>query len=632
MSVERGRHLRVAYGVGIVCVSVLLFWLLPVLIWRNSWGFSEWYSRLPGIDSGGGLSSGVVATLYLLVGVALVGGVVFATGGGLTETATPGDGAPGESPDTGENTTDTPSRATTDDGSGTEETDSGGSGSTDDTDGEQSGDDEPEATAEVEVRFASVPESVVAGDTVEISATVENVGNASARQQITLDNGSQRVALAPGDAEEVRFEWTPQESGPTDLTVASQNDTATATVEVIEPTPDFEVEVVGTNAPVSDREPLSVTATITNSGTGSGTQQITLRRQEFREDTRNVTLASGASTNVTLTWEPATPHGEHELRVASANDSAGETVTVESVNESVIAGQVFIMEEGEVAEAGVVNLYDAEGEELLDSVDLAQTNGSYRFTDLEPGTEYRLKVPSAIGTLDNGLAVDGDSFPTAEYTVTATEIQQSVPLTYGFEFQGADHYRWEHWLDADVPDQHWLGEAKYANGEANITERLIKEWTDGFSRDGSLIQWFVYVNDTSYHSDNNQLEGIWQEDPQWKIMKPVSLPHQTVQDPTEVLSELEWEYEGREMPGENIGTQQYAYEYELSGFENAGFEPYPGATIYIDPETGYVIHWQSEKHDPHPKLGLADRFGELRFFDHGGHSITVESPRKENGQ
>jgi hypothetical protein len=625
MSVERGRHLQVAYGVGIVCISVLLFWLLPVLIWRNSWGFSEWYSRLPGIRSDGGFVSGVVATLYLLGVVGLVGGLVFVAGGGFTETGTPGDGAPEESPTGAENATDSPTQGSTD-----TDSDEGESANSDDVDGEQGGEHEQEATApEVLVRLDGVPDSVVAGESVEIAATVENVGDAGGAQRITLGNRTEGLDLSAGDTGTVRFEWTPKESGPQNLTVASKNDSATVTVEVIEPTPDFEVEIVDTNAPVSDREPLEVTAKITNNGTSGATQQISLTRQEFREDTTNATLASGASTNVTLIWEPATPHGEHELRVASANDSARETVTIEPVNESAVAGQVFIMQEGEVANAGLVNLYDAEGEELLDSVDLAQTNGNYRFTDLDPGTEYRLTVPSAIGTLDNGLAVDGDSFPAAEYTVIATESQQSMPLTYGFEFQGADYYRWEHWLEADVPDQHWLGEAKYANGEANVTERLVREWTDGFSRDGSLIQWFVYVNNTSYHSDNNQLEGIWQEEPQSKIMKPVSLPHQTVQDPTEILSDLEWEYEGREMPGKNIETQQYVYEYELSGFESAGFELYPGATIYIDPETGYVIHWQSTSHDASPKEGLSDRFGEFQFYDHGDRSITVDSPRDD---
>ncbi len=626
MSVERGRHLQVAYGVGIVCISVLLFWLLPVLIWRNSWGFSEWYSRLPGIRSDGGFVSGVVATLYLLGVVGLVGGLVFVAGGGFTETGTPGDGAPEESPTGAENATDSPTQGSTD-----TDSDEGESANSDDVDGEQGGEHEQEATApEVLVRLDGVPDSVVAGESVEIAATVENVGDAGGAQRITLGNRTEGLDLSAGDTGTVRFEWTPKESGPQNLTVASKNDSATVTVEVIEPTPDFEVEIVDTNAPVSDREPLEVTAKITNNGTSGATQQISLTRQEFREDTTNATLASGASTNVTLIWEPATPHGEHELRVASANDSARETVTIEPVNESAVAGQVFIMQEGEVANAGLVNLYDAEGEELLDSVDLAQTNGNYRFTDLDPGTEYRLTVPSAIGTLDNGLAVDGDSFPAAEYTVTATESQQSMPLTYGFEFQGADYYRWEYWTEASVPDQHYLGEAKYANGEANITERLIREWADEFSKEDSRLNQFVYVDNTSYYRDDDMSPGIWQESPQYKIMKPVSAPHRLVQNPPEVLSKLEWTYEGKEIAGDKLGTQEYAYEYELSGFADSGLEPYPAATIFIDPETGRAIHWISDKYDSHPEPGLADRFGEFRFYDHGDQSLTVESPRNES--
>jgi hypothetical protein len=623
MEVERRRVQQVAYGLAVVCASILLFWCLPILTWRNSWGFSERLSTLPGISQNGGIQSGIATALYISLGVVVVASTVVGTVGvpAVIESPQASDTNPSGTTPGADNGTEATPTPTTGGNTGTGENNDSNTGENNDNSTE---------SAEILVELNDVPETVTPGDAVDLVATVENVGNSGTIQEITFNGSSESVGLAPGDTDTVRFTWIAQNPGIHNLTVSSQNDSATVTVEVIKPTPNFEVDIVGTNAPVSDREPLDVTAQITNNGTAGATQQINLTRQQFREDTTNVTLASGASTNVTLTWEPATPHGEHELRVASANDSARQTVTIEPVNESAVAGQVFIMEEGEVADAGVVNLYDAEGEELLRSVDLAQTNGSYRFPDLEPGTEYTLTVPSAIGTLDNGLDVDSTSFPAAEYTVTATEIQQSVPLTYGFEFQGADYYRWEHWLDADLPDQHWLGEAKYADGEANITERYIQEWTDGFDPELNLKQWYVYVNSTSYRADNGPPEGIWEETPEYEIMKPVSLPHQIVGNPAAVLSELEWEYEGREIPGKHIGTQKYAYEYELTGFESAGFEPYSEVTIYIDSDTGHVIHWQSDKHDRNPTPGLADRFGELRFYDHGDRSITVESPRNKD--
>jgi hypothetical protein len=96
----------------------------------------------------------------------------------------------------------------------------------------------------------------------------------------------------------------------------------------------FDVTITSTTGPVKPGNTLDVTADITNNGTDSDTQTVTLDIDNSvgQVDSTSVTLSGGGSTTQTLSW--AVPSGQTEqdytASVSSADDSASQTVTVGS--------------------------------------------------------------------------------------------------------------------------------------------------------------------------------------------------------------------------------------------------------------------------------------------------------------
>ncbi|WP_128903794.1 carboxypeptidase regulatory-like domain-containing protein [Halorubrum amylolyticum] len=99
---------------------------------------------------------------------------------------------------------------------------------------------DPLAPAEFAVTIDGVDTQVDVGEPVEVNATVENVGDEEGTQRIEFTAAGDEVAnatltLSGGESREIPLTWRP---GPTDvgeveLAVASEDDTATATVEVV---------------------------------------------------------------------------------------------------------------------------------------------------------------------------------------------------------------------------------------------------------------------------------------------------------------------------------------------------------------------------------------------------------------
>jgi len=194
------------------------------------------------------------------------------------------------------------------------------------------------------VDILSTTAPVTEGDTLQVTANVTNAGDVQATQTITLtDTGfadSQRdavdVTLAGGASNEsVVLEWTTSQgdAGTGDVTIASENDSATQSVTVQEPA-EFTVDVISTTAPVTEGDTLEVTANVTNIGDAQATQTITLTDTGFadsQQDTVDVTLAAGASNeSVVLEWTTSDGDaGSGDVTVASEDDTDTEPVTVQ---------------------------------------------------------------------------------------------------------------------------------------------------------------------------------------------------------------------------------------------------------------------------------------------------------------
>lgn len=65
-----------AYLLGTVAAAALLFWVLPIAVWRNYSNAAVRMSRLPGISPQGGLPSGVIMALYHLLTIMFIAAAV----------------------------------------------------------------------------------------------------------------------------------------------------------------------------------------------------------------------------------------------------------------------------------------------------------------------------------------------------------------------------------------------------------------------------------------------------------------------------------------------------------------------------------------------------------------------------
>lgn len=475
---------------------------------------------------------------------------------------------------------------------------------------------EPDGSADPSFALSilDVTDSTVAGDTVTVAVEVTNVGDASGTQTISLGNATESVALDSNASTTIELNWSATDPGTQELTVTSANDTATATVEVLEAVPEFEVSIAETNDPVEDRDPLAVTAEVTNAGTVEATQTVNLTAAGEVVDSTNVTLERGESATTNLTWQIATPYDDHTVEIASANDTAATTVTVEPVEEPAVAGEVSVMTDGITAEGGAVHLYKQGEDDPLASEDLAP-NGTFRFADLDPGTTYELEIRSAVATHpDTGKRIGGiRNFPKTEYTFTAESIQQSADLVYGYEIRGAETYRWEYFKDQPVVNR-YVGHGRYNRSEAYVVE-ILRQNVD----EPPTIK-MVYLENKSFLHDSERPADVWYENPSTHFQKPDTVPHRIVQDPIEEFLPLTQKFEG-----ETVVNGTVAHEYSISGLTD-----YPEAIVYINPDTGYIIKWEAEHHRSEGAgSDLHDFPSEIWFFDHNEEPIVIESPRED---
>ncbi len=137
-----------------------------------------------------------------------------------------------------------------------------------------------------DVKNVTTNSPVTAGESVNVSYTVENTGDETATQDITLDaNGTNvdtqfNVQLSSGQSTTNTLSWTTTSAdvgtSPT-VTVASADDSVqkTVTVESQPAAPFFDVDIIGSPGPVRPPGDITVSAQVTNTGEAFGSQDIT---------------------------------------------------------------------------------------------------------------------------------------------------------------------------------------------------------------------------------------------------------------------------------------------------------------------------------------------------------------------
>jgi hypothetical protein len=198
-----------------------------------------------------------------------------------------------------------------------------------------------------DVAIDNTNSSIKEGEVLGVDVTVTNNGTEDGDKYVALFDDDknlvdyQRLAIDNGTDETTTLTWqTGTGDSPSDDTrtviVATADDNVTQDVTVTDATvnsADFEVDSVGSNTPVEVGETLTVTASIENTGSATGTQYVTLEdRNGNLTDVETVSsLAVGNTDTVTLKHTPTTQttSGPVDLTVETENDDETTSVTVD---------------------------------------------------------------------------------------------------------------------------------------------------------------------------------------------------------------------------------------------------------------------------------------------------------------
>jgi len=279
--------------------------------------------------------------------------------------------------------------------------------------------------AEFSVAVTGTNSPVVEGETLSVDAEVQNTGESTDTQSVSLavdgqERNSTAVTLSGGETRTMTLTWDTSggDAGEYTATVESNDDTASTGVTVNVPSI-LSVSVDSTNAPVLEGEPLSVDATVENTGEESKTQTVALTVGGQQRNSTEVTLAGGESTTLTFEWATSEGDaGEYTATVASDDDDASAAVEVQvppnlavsldGTNAPVVEGETLSVE------ATVENTGGA-----TDTQSIALTVGGQQ----RASTEVTLSGGESTTVMLSWLTGEGDA---GEYTATIPSDDDSA--------------------------------------------------------------------------------------------------------------------------------------------------------------------------------------------------------------
>ncbi|MBX0303657.1 DUF7289 family protein [Haloarcula salinisoli] len=193
----------------------------------------------------------------------------------------------------------------------------------------------------VDINETETPDEVAPGTEAQVNATISNNGNAPVLDtKVSLLNGDgvpvnvveidRLDAAGPGsdNVTDVTLSWiAPVSDFDEELEVQALDANDTHRIKA-EGTPEFQVDITGTDDAAGEGKPFNVTVDVTNSGDGGGKQQILLvadteTTDGLIVDAREVFVGEGNDTTVTMVWDSPVEleRGDNKVRVRSPDDS-----------------------------------------------------------------------------------------------------------------------------------------------------------------------------------------------------------------------------------------------------------------------------------------------------------------------
>lgn len=537
-----------------------------------------------------------------------------------------------------------------DDSNGDENGDGDGNGSENgDENGNENG---TEASAE-----ASITSLDVAGQgeqasidaeqsTVATEVAVENAGEAAGTIDVTVAIGEAEAAtsstatLDPGASETVTLDDVavpaakPTETTHTVTATASSGDSADDTAEGDLTVGALDAEPVITALTLDGEPPaggsrslrtgsdLPVGVTVTNEGTVTASFDVSVHVGERVESATTGDIAGGESATVTLsglTGDLAT--GSHDLTAETAVDSR--TVELSVLDEAAIDATVYTQSVGEanLAESGTLVVTDESDTEVA-SHDLSSGASVVLTEGIDDGETYTLAVEEP----------NGGAFPPASETVTVDGVSD-VSLVAGYEFQGAESYDFTAYIWWAERTREWGYKGSHAATGNHYTlyvasNRIVPSFSiedSLFDRDigmwelkddvlGGTNPFTEIVVDGQgyYRMEGGGSDGSWTELDAEKVLEypPHTSTYQTVLKPLDELTENDPERQSYVGEGEVNGVAVDVYDVDLGPVT----EGYGDATVYVNPETGYVMRFETA--DEFPFSDDPDTYYIIEFMNH----------------
>ncbi|MEF8871365.1 MAG: CARDB domain-containing protein [Haloarculaceae archaeon] len=290
--------------------------------------------------------------------------------------------------------------------------------------------------------------TAIEGETIDVSATVENIGSEQGSQTIALDingstTGTEEVTLDPDASQTVSFTLDTASLGPGNYShaITSDDDSQSGTLTVEDKQANFTVSGLDpTEKTILEGEQLNASATVTNEGNKEETQTVELRVDGTTLASKEVTLTPSSEETVTFSKVDTASlnSGTFTHGVYTNDDSQTGTLTVESRQASFTvsgldpSGETITAGAEVAVAANVTNDGNAERTQTVtfqvdgqqygsEDVTLAPDDRqSVSFppvdtTELGPGT-YTYDVASENDSQSGTLVVESDS--PAEFRVT----------------------------------------------------------------------------------------------------------------------------------------------------------------------------------------------------------------------
>ncbi|MDB9235643.1 CARDB domain-containing protein [Halorubrum ezzemoulense] len=291
---------------------------------------------------------------------------------------------------------------------------------------------------------------VVAGESVEIDAEIENTGEETGSQTVVLEFSGRTVAaetitLDGGDVRTVEATYNTRSGDVGDAVEVSSttdDDTNTDEVDVLDPA-EFDVEVSSVDESVIAGEELEANVRVENVGEADGEADLSVFLNGDNV-TRSLELDGGDSTIESVTFEPdASQAGDRDI-VAATTDAVDTTsvsigtpgelaVSFASVPENITSEEPFnatvrVENVGDGEATGTVE-FDADG--LDDSTDVTLAGGESSLIELADA-----EVPAAGTEVNVTAEVTGTDAMTSTRTVSIVEPPESP--TFAFSGVGTD--------------------------------------------------------------------------------------------------------------------------------------------------------------------------------------------------